>query len=218
MAIPQAVSKSLIASSATVVAASQTPVSGTALALVGGGTVTLDTARRVLLTYGNEGSARTMVITGLNQKNGSVITETLAIPSGGSGTVATAQDFYTVSSALPLGGGWTAAVTVGTNGVGSSPWKNVNYHVTPVNIGLGCVVTGTVNYTVEFTYDRPWGDTWTQNQPNTVVPTAWPHAVLQALAANGQGDFSDPIAAWRLTINSGTGSVTATAIQGAIRD
>ena len=57
MAIPQAVTKSLIASSATVVAASQTPVSGTALSLVGGAAQTFATRSIDILGQG-EGQAR----------------------------------------------------------------------------------------------------------------------------------------------------------------
>jgi hypothetical protein len=118
---PIRVTLALGAANAAIIAASQTPVSGTALTLVGGGTVTLDVPRRVLLTYGNEASARTLTIAGTD-RSGNSLSEILAVPSGGSGTVYTKQDFLTVTSALPLGGGWTAAVTVGTNAIGSTQW------------------------------------------------------------------------------------------------
>jgi len=122
---PVKCSLSLAAASANNIALSQTPVSGTALTINGsaasGGVATLDVARRVLLTYGNEAAARTLIVTGTN-RSGNAISETLAVPSGAGGTVYTLQDFLTVTSLLPEGGGWTAAVTVGTNAVGSTPW------------------------------------------------------------------------------------------------
>lgn len=122
---PVYVSLSLAAASANNIATSQTPTSGTALTLngstVSGGVATLDVPRRVLLTFGNEAAARTLTVTGTD-RSGNTISEILAVPSGGASTVYTKQDFKTVTSLLPLGGGWTAAVTVGTNAVGSTQW------------------------------------------------------------------------------------------------
>lgn len=122
---PVRITLTLAAASANNIALSQTPVSGTALTINGstasGGVATLDAARRVLLTFGNEASNRTLVVTGTD-RYGHVISETLAVASGAGGTAFTLQDFATVTQLLPLGGGWTAAVTVGTNATGSSPW------------------------------------------------------------------------------------------------
>ena len=140
MAVPTVVTKTLIAANAAVIAASQTPVSGTPLALVGGSPVTLDSERRVLLTYGNEAGARTMVLTGTNSQ-GATISETLAIPAGAGGTVASVRDYLTITSALPLGGGWTAAATLGTNNVGSTMWQIVNYHAPTFQIGFEVELT-----------------------------------------------------------------------------
>jgi len=80
--------------------------------LATGGVATLDSPRRILLTFGVEGSARTLVLTGTNW-SGLTITETLAVPSGAGATVASVLDYATLTSALPLGGGWTAAATLG---------------------------------------------------------------------------------------------------------
>jgi len=133
--IPIVITKTLAASSANNLATSQTPVSGTPLTLTALAGTGLDTQRRVLLTFGSEASNRTMVITGKNSQ-GTVISETLSIASGAGSTVATVQDFLTVSQALPLGGGWTAAVTLGTNTTGSTMWQVVNYHSPTFQIGF----------------------------------------------------------------------------------
>lgn len=145
---------SLIAANAALYAASQTPVSGTALTLTG---TAADTQRRALLTYGDEASNRTLLITGLNGV-GITISETLAVPSGGSGTVASQQDFLSIISALPGGGGWTAAMTLGTNTVGSTPWFVPDLWLTPFLLQMATkLISGAANWTVEVTDDDPKG-------------------------------------------------------------
>ena len=172
-------------------------------------TVTLDTPRRVLLTYGSESSPRTMVITGTNHF-GNPISETLSIPANvpGGGTVATLQDFLTVTSVLPLGSGWTAAVTVGTNTVGSSPWLACSTAVSPMVLGVTCVVTGGVNYNIEYTNDSPNGI----GLIPAVIPNPFSPVALYQQTASIAGTIDGPFAFWRLTVNSGGGSVTATGI------
>jgi hypothetical protein len=188
--------------------AAATPTSGVALTLL---TNALDVPRRVLLTYGNEASGRTMLLTGTD-RYGNPISETLVVPSGGAGTVNSQQDFKTLTSALPLGGGWTANATLGTSGVISSEWKVVDQQVTPTNLGIGVVTVGTVNYTIEYTYDN------LNNLPPlpvTKIPTVFSHATIVNKTGNFDGFFNAPIWAWRLTLNSFTnpGKATATGIQ-----
>src|ERR1700674_4607181 len=212
----------LAASNAGLLVSSVTPTSGTALSLLQN---TLGTVpRRILATVGSEASARTLKLTGTNYA-GLTITETLAIPATTPGTVQSARDFATITQALPLGGGWTAAMTLGTSGVASSPWQRVSEHLTPVNITVAVVVSGTVNYTVETTTDpvnavaynstvgAPFGPGGPV--PPIATPFAYPPA-LQAQAANAVGLIDRPITSWRVTLNSGAGSVTATGVQGGI--
>lgn len=210
--IPQVVTVGpLQASNAALLAASQTPVSGIALTLSG---TQPDAARKVLLTYGNEGSARTMRIIGTNA-GGNKIQETLAVPVGAPGTVATEQDFSTVTQALPAGGGYTAAVTLGSSGTAASPWQSTSHHFGPTNMSFHGVVSGTVNWGVELCYDEyeaapgfgpPGG-----NVPPVVTPV--PHPTLANQTGNLDGTTNDPIRAWRVVLNSGSGSVTVTGIQ-----
>ena len=225
MARPVVFTLSLTAASANNIALSQTPVSGTALTLNGsavtGGVATLDTQRRVELAYGNEVSNRTMIITGTNDA-GAAISETLAIPSGGSGVVDTNQDFFTIKSALPAGGGWTAAVTLGTNTVGSSPWYVPNTHITPFEVGASFeVTTGAVNATVEFTSDAVlmpipiYQPGYSQALP---VATPIGFSGMTSLAAAATGTITIPCLGIRLTINSGTGIGRLELIQAGIRN
>jgi hypothetical protein len=197
----------LAAAAPALYAASQTPVSGTPLTLTG---TLADQGRRALLTYGAEGAARSLILTGKNA-SGDVIGETLAVPSGGAGTVQSVLDYVSISKALPLGGGWTAAVTLGTNGVASSPWIFLDNYGFP-QTALQVVAVGTVNYTVEQSLD----------DPNVVPPlpvvlpqnVAWfPHPVLAAQTGSAQDNYGYVPKMTRITLNSGTGSVTYTVIQ-----
>lgn len=219
---PVVITKALGAASANNIALSQTPVSGTNLTIAGaaasGGVATLDTARRVLVTFGIEGSARTLVVSGTNE-TGNPISETVAIASGGASTVSTLQDFLTVTTLTPAGGGWTAAVTVGTSGVGSTPWKVVDVHLTPVQVAFNLNITGTINCGIEYTYDAVPGQypnignlPWTY----PTAPQAILHPSLQGLTASIDGALTVPFRAWRATVNSGTGSVVVTAINAGV--
>jgi hypothetical protein len=171
---PVRVTLTLAAANAAIIAASQTPVSGTALTLVGGGSVTLDAPRRVLLTYGNEAAARTLTVTGTD-RNGNPQTAILAVPSGAAGTVATVLDFLTITSLLPLGGGWTAAVTVGTNATGSTPWIEREWgQIGKMGVLLSIPASGPTSQ-LEVTWDDinavqelpPWG---ASPEPQSAVP------------------------------------------------
>lgn len=197
----------LAAAAPALYAASQTPVSGTPLTLSG---TAADQGRRALLTYGAEGAARSLIITGKNA-SGDVIGETLAVPSGGAGSVQSVLDYVSISKALPLGGGWTAAATLGTNGVASSPWIFLDNYGFP-QTALQVVAVGTVNYTVEQSLDDP-----NVVPPLPVMPpqnvTWFPHPVLQAQTASAQDNYGYVPKMTRITLNSGTGSVTYTVIQ-----
>jgi hypothetical protein len=204
----------LVAGSATFYSASATPISGTPLTLTN---AVPAVPRKVLLTFGSEASARTLVVTGTNG-SGNPIQETLAVPSGGASTVSTVQDFASVTNALPLGGGWTAAASLGTSGVASSDWKIVNSQMFgPTEISFAVSVTGTINWSIELAYTNP------NNNANAVGGAFgnYPTPVTVWAAASGltsqtgaaQGTINDPIYAWRMTINSGTGTVTVTAIE-----
>ena len=213
------------------IALSQTPTSGTALTLNGatvtGGVATLDAARRVLLSYGSEASPRTLRITGTNA-DGNPIRETLAVPSGASGTVYTGQDFLTVTEALPAGGGWSAAATLGTNTIASSPWKLTNSMQQAVTEiawdGHVAAGTGVGRWSVEYTLSTINSN---QNQMGGALgnypaaPIARTLTALSSQAGDAQAAQDNPIMAWRLVIDDGgdtTFMVTIIALEGGIAE
>ena len=89
-------------------------------------------------------------------------------------------------------------VTLAQTGAGSTPGYVADNYVTPFNIGFGVVVSGTVNYTVEHTFD---GTTW------------FPHPTIASKTTDQDGNYAFPVLQIRLTVNSGGGIATLTLIQ-----
>jgi hypothetical protein len=202
----------LAAASANNISLSQTPAGAGALtlngSLISGGVATLDNPRRVLITTADTTHAFT--VTGATP-TGAAISEVVGPIA--TGTAYTAQDFKTVTS-VTINGGATAAVTVGTNGVASTPWVRLDEWANP-HTSIQCNVAGTVNYTVQFSNDDP-------NDPtNPVIPSAmaWintndPNGVAAVASILTNLLFTSRYV--RTLLNSGTGSVAMTVIQAGV--
>ena len=96
--------------------------------------------------------------------------------------------------------------TVSKTGTGSSSPVVINTNVTPVNIGFAAVVSGTVNYSIQFSYDDP-----------AVGFTTWFDDVsITSKTGNEDGSINFPISAIKVLINSGSGTVTLNVIQAGI--
>lgn len=203
----------LAAASANNICQSQTP-GATGVFTLNGSTVTagvaiLDVARRVLFTPAGNETGKTVLLTGTNS-DGNPIQETLA------GTNATAfyssQDFKTVT-AIVMSAAAAGAFTVGTNTIASSPWKVVNmaYNPYPV-IAWATTVSGTINYDLEYTMENPNNNANTMGPASGNYPTVVTPIQISAMAGKtgaAQGSMTTPFYAWRVKINSGTGTVTA---------
>lgn len=88
---------------------------------------------------------------------------------------------------------------------GSTSWVKLDTKANPFNVGFGCVVTsGTPTYKVEHTFD---------DVDVAVTPTAFDHISVTGQTINKDGNYAFPVAAVRLTVTSGTGTVTMTTIQ-----
>jgi hypothetical protein len=75
----------------------------------------------------------------------------------------------------------------------------------PFNVGIGCVVTGTATYNVEHTFDDV--------QNAAVTPTWFQNTALNGQTGTAQGSYSFPVAALRLNVTAGAGTVTMTVLQ-----
>ena len=99
-------------------------------------------------------------------------------------------------------------ISVTVAGVGVSAPIPMDYTLPGFSVGIGCVKTGTVNYTVEHTFDNIWAAGF---DPSEAV---WfPNSGLSAKTANTDGNYAFPVRAIRLNVASSDGSVTMHVIQ-----
>jgi hypothetical protein len=185
--------------------------------LVTGTVATMDTPRRVLLTTGSDESSKTLILTGTN-RDGQVISETFTGASLNATTTASGYDYATVTS-VHVSAAFTGALKVGTNGVGSTRWLQLNFDAQPFNVGIAVEVTGTVNYTVQSTYDEIMGH-YDPGGINPIwvtpgVPVTFDDPVGGSIASD-EFQLLTPVNAVRVTLNSGSGSISAVIIQAGI--
>ena len=96
--------------------------------------------------------------------------------------------------------------TVSKTGVGSSDSIVINTNVSPVNIGFGVIVTGTVTYTVQHTFDSP-----------TVGFSTWfSHPTVVDKTTNQDGNYAFPVTGVKLLVTAGTGTASLQLIQAGI--
>jgi hypothetical protein len=196
------------------IAANQAPLTAGNLSINGAlasvGVATLPQVRRVSITSAasNE-AAETFTLTGTD-RYGNVISEKLAGP-GATQTVTSVLDYATISQ-VAISAASGSNISVGTLGtpVGSAPWLLPNRHITPFNMGVGCIVSGTLTWTVEKTYD----------DPNLLIPSnsVSPPNVFTVSGFNAITTTLDdlvniPATAIRITVNSGTGTGTFYTLQ-----
>lgn len=96
--------------------------------------------------------------------------------------------------------------TVAKTGAGSSSALVMNTNISPFNVGFGVVVDGTVNYTIQHTFDDP-----------AVGFTTWfSHPTIASQAANADGNYAFPVTGIKVLVNSGGGTATLKLVQAGI--
>lgn len=96
--------------------------------------------------------------------------------------------------------------TVSKTGTGSSSALVMNTNVSPFNVGFGVIVTGTVNYTVQHTFDDP-----------AVGFTTWfSHPTIASETTNQDGNYAFPVTGVKVLVNSGDGTATLKLVQAGI--
>lgn len=209
----------LVAAADNNISTSQTPAGAGNLTITGalasGGVATLDVARRILVTTVSDESSKTLTLYGTD-RSGNVISEAMTGPNAT--TAYTSKDFKTLTR-VAVSAAFTGAVKVGTNGVASSPWIMLNFHAINFLVGIGVKVTGTVNYTIQTTYDDLMG------YYSAGVGTVWNDAGIPVTyddpvggsTVNDEFQLVTPVRAVRITLNSGSGTAVATVIESGIR-
>jgi len=214
MGQPIIFSQALVAASANNISLSQSPGAG-AITLNGstvtGGVATLDTQRRVLITSGASDAGITFTVRGTNGA-GNPISDTFA---GGAVTAQSNLDFKTVTSVTHTGS-VASTLTIGTNGVGSSLWQILNWNQYPMDLSISVELrAGAANFTIEHTYDDPniLPGTGGLNASGLAFPLPYTDATINGASATIETAYQVPILAFRLTTNSGTGTLVCRAIQ-----
>lgn len=96
--------------------------------------------------------------------------------------------------------------TVSQTGVGSSNNIVVNTNISPVNIGFGVLVSGTVTYTVQHTFD----------DPAVGFSTWFSHPTVASQTTNQDGNYAFPVTGIKLLVTAGSGTATLKLIQAGI--
>lgn len=95
---------------------------------------------------------------------------------------------------------------VSQTGVGSSDALVMNTNISPFNVGFGVVVSGTVDYTVQHTFD----------DPAIGFSTWFSHPTIAGETTNQDGNYAFPVTGIKLLVNSGSGSATMNLVQAGI--
>ena len=95
---------------------------------------------------------------------------------------------------------------VSQTGLGSSDAIVMNTNCTPFNVGFGVVVDGTVEYSVQHTFD----------DPATGFTTWFSHPTVAGESANADGNYAFPVTGIKLLVTSGDGSATMNLVQAGI--
>lgn len=189
---------------------SVTPSGNTAAAVTVGamGFATLDAARQVIFASSGNDTGITITIIGTDW-TGIPISETVAGASGASAV--TVLNYLTVTG-VKVSGATAGTISVGTNGVAYSPWAPMDTWAMGT-AEIQCVVSGTVNYTVQTTNDDP------NSYGNAVARASmtWDSTAGGLINQTASGSYAFPAvpAYIRVLLNSNTnpGYVRMTAVQ-----
>lgn len=198
----------LAAASANNIALSQSN-SGAVNLILNGATVTagvaiLDAPRQVLFTFAADETGHNYTVFGTNF-NGQSISEVVA---GTNTTAVTVNDFKTITR-IAASASSTGAMTVGTNGVADSAPYIVDRFVATTNISAAVVVSGTISYSVQVSYDD-FSPAWdlAANTPTWFPPPNTTNLTTQT--TNKADSINMPISMIRLHQNSFSTGGTAT--------
>lgn len=162
----------------------------------------------VTLTSTGNLSGVSFIITG-RTRAGITTTETIAGPNNN--TVTTTAKFNIVESVYASGAVATG-VKIGFSSTGTTSWIPADFEVGRFNAGLGFNVTGTINYTLQHTFDNVYN--------TAITPFAFDCADTNVVnaTADANTNYDKPVGAWQININSSSaeGSLVAWIIENGI--
>lgn len=93
-------------------------------------------------------------------------------------------------------------------GVEDGPVVVLDKYATPLNVGLVVVVSGTITYSVQHTFDDPFDENFTPGTAEWID-----HPILNGLTATQDSNYAFPPQACRLIGTAGTGTAELTVVQ-----
>lgn len=170
--------------------------------LASGGVATL-TVPAYLTVFSEASAAVDFVVTGTRPGGGEQV-ETLSITA--SGTVTGSLAFATVTG-VDASAATSATISLGNAAAGYTDWIPLDIYTPNQVTNISAKVTGTVEYSVEYTNEDPFD--------RSIQQLAVPHPNASLTASSGdETQFTTTLMrAVRLKINSGDGSVRFTIVQ-----
>jgi hypothetical protein len=99
-------------------------------------------------------------------------------------------------------------VVLSVTGVGNSAVDPLDHYLTPFNVSLAVRVTGTITYTVQYTFDDVFAAGYVPASGNWID-----HPSLASQTTTKDSNIAYPVRAVRLTTSAGSGTATLTVIQ-----
>ena len=168
-------------------------------------TVTTDSlAHKVLITNDAavDHSAKTAILIGTDQ-DGNYQTETMFLPQASVTSTSTLY-YKTLTSITPSATIGGDTMDIGWEAASISPSYMLSHtDVTPGGVSVAAVITGTINYDVQHTFEDLFGGA-TTNQ----TATWFDHADLAAETTSKDGNYAFPIIACRFMVNTVTNGAT----------
>lgn len=99
-------------------------------------------------------------------------------------------------------------IVLSVTGVGTSNVCPTDHYVSPFNVALGAQVSGTITYTVQYTFDNIFATGY-----NPATGNWTDHPSLTAQTATKDSNIAYPVRGIRLITTAGTGTAALTIIQ-----
>lgn len=100
-------------------------------------------------------------------------------------------------------------ITYTVAGTAPSPVAAIDHYISPSNVALNVQVTGTVDYTVQYTFDDIFAADYNPSTGNWTN-----HPTLTAQTTTKDSNIAYPVRGVRILLNSGNGTAKLTVIQG----
>lgn len=181
-----------VSTSQSLMAAGDLAIDG---ALASMGVATFTAPSYVSITSAADDTGITWTVTGTD-KDGGALSET--ITGADTAAATTTHRFLTVTQIS--GSGATAGnVIAGTADFAYSEPCPLDYRLTPFNVGLFFVDTGTTStFTVQYSGDDPWDAAYADADAYNALATWFSHPFMAGLQANSSGNIAFAVRAVRL--------------------